>query len=175
MSNALEVMEHIYEDIREWLKFAETKNGALLTFNAAALFGLVTIITSKTEWLLSFKGGLTAALITLIISIFILLYSFLPSLWESKKIKDGIYSDNINLRFYKDIYKLDSETYIKELYKLYFNDGNPTISKSECHLAAQIIALSSISVRKYYTFTISLILTGVSVLVPSIDLVLYIF
>ena len=33
----------IFSNVNEWLKFAETKNGALIAFNSACIFGVLTI------------------------------------------------------------------------------------------------------------------------------------
>lgn len=161
-------LETIYSDIREWLKFAEAKNALLLSFNGVLAFGIARLV--QVEYL---KGLLPNIFIGIqILSTILLLWSFLPFFRANKSIgyKSPIYKTN--LRYYKDIYKLNPKAYLESIYTLYCEGMEPKMNKAELDLALQIIILSIISVRKNRIFNTSLYLTIFSMFILLVNIII---
>lgn len=151
------ILENLYSDIREWLKFAESKNAALLTLNIASFFGIVRMVGKE-----DFSCIIKIILILLLFSTIINLRSFFPSKVKDKS-KSGRNYRLVNLLYYADISKLDlkrTQEYLGEKYyakeikiyeDLYFDD-----------LTKQIYSLSVITDRKNTYFKGSLRITILS-------------
>lgn len=81
MSDSIDNLKYILDSVNSWLKFAESKNGALLVFNLGVIFGVVRILMSPTTtinvWLQYF---LISCLFFLIVSACICLVSFIPKI-----------------------------------------------------------------------------------------------
>ena len=80
-----DVLKDVYKDVSDWLKFAEAKNAALLTFNGVMLFGVLRLLSSNNSVLLSLNKTFLIISGILILNMGIILYSFIPGLKDSKE------------------------------------------------------------------------------------------
>lgn len=168
-----ETLKNIFDNVNEWLKFAEAKNGILIALLGTALFTLLeksnsilfrdNISISNNMLVIKFDINffvslyLVLLIIFLLIAVGILLMSFLPQTKRLFKIK-GVKNENDNSLFYGDIIKYTPEEYLK------FIEPNRTdFSKSELDYAYQIVINSHIAYRKYKYFELALlaILSGI--------------
>ncbi|MED4990111.1 hypothetical protein ETC01_00705 [Geobacillus sp. NFOSA3] len=154
------ILTDLYSDIREWLKFAEAKNAALLTFDSACLFTLLryqdVVFPKKDGYANLF---FTISLIIILISIIILMISFLPKRFK-KGLKNNEHSHPFskNLLYYGDIVKYSPQRFLASIFHKYNIDNFDKNNKYFNDLCTQIISLSRISVRKYRMFKCSLVL-----------------
>lgn len=146
-----EKLYRIYEDTKEWVKFAEAKNAALLTFNGAIFFWLLKNFTGNTQNLPQFASKL--GIVLLGINIIFLLISFLPLFNTDSKPGTKLPNANTNLLFYRSIYNIIPRSYLKAISKSYFDDNNDVFTKKERDLINQILSLAKIATRKYKIFT----------------------
>lgn len=68
----------IFQNVNEWLKFAEAKNGILLAFSGAAITATITILSTAQSLPNSLKVGLLLTTIILCICALVCSLSFLP-------------------------------------------------------------------------------------------------
>jgi len=136
--------------VNDWLKFAEVKNGALLTLASGLVLALVKNYpqfapSSKVE-----SCYLTAIALMSITAIVCLL-SFIPVLkipWFESEGKPGT---NDNLFFFADIARYSASEYVTALL-IANGEQSRTITKLEVHLALQAIANARIAHKKYRCF-----------------------
>ncbi|MED3852103.1 DUF5706 domain-containing protein [Priestia megaterium] len=164
-------LEKIYAENKEWLKFAEAKNAALLTLDGALIFGIIGLKVSKKsnlmEWILLQKY---IGCSLLILSFLVLLISFLPKANANKNLTLNTQQkplSNINLWYYKDIYKYSPKRFLDDIYKKYLNTVNPN-KGIELDLAWEIVVLAKIACWKYLLFSISLWLTLGAIVLPAL-------
>lgn len=143
-----EILKDIYSNVNEWLRFAETKNAALISFNLVSIVGAATIITqSKSSISKPILYYLCDFIILNIFGLSLALYSFWPIaqiLFNSgnnqdignvpiKKIKDKFFKKSEdketknNILYYAHIKKYEPtapELYLNELYKSCKKEGN---------------------------------------------------
>ena len=136
------------------MKFAETKNAALLTFCSAWMFGSVNILISSKSLPAHFLVALKWALPLFVLAGLICIASFLPRLnpgrFYRKKQPKGL-----NLLFFGDIAMFPVSKASMELER--YRPG-PGRSASDAYLedmAAQIAINSQIASRKYLMFNLS--------------------
>ena len=159
-------LQNTYNQMIEWVKFAEQKNGALVAFGGAVLFGASRLVMSANEipqvvmyYYILFCVLVGASALTAIIS-------FIPSLDEETK---KAYS--INPLFYGDACK-----YSKEEYWWLFNNrfgGNPSEAGLEMALCDQIVINAWVAYKKYSMFTIGVWLFLGAVLTPVGALIIW--
>jgi len=146
-------MQDIFKNVWEQQKYSEAKNGILLTLNIA-VFAIVIRAYFHIEKSINNNDFTKFIFILLVISfiwhIYLILKSFFPKDSNKEDIKQ--YSDNVNIFFFGDIQKLQSNRYldvvIKKL-KINENDVNKDILLD---LSNQIVKLSEITQTKYKSF-----------------------
>lgn len=165
-----DILKETYKDVTEWLKFAEAKNGILLTVIGVFLFGLLRLLSSELEWILPLENTLLLVILILSSNLIVVLISYFPMLNIMKKSKKNMVHSERNLIFYKDIALFTKEEYIETLEKKY----NIKVTKQEEPFIKdqidQIIALSQIAVQKYMFFRIGVTLIVVSVVIVLIKI-----
>lgn len=164
-----DVLKDLYKDITEWIKFAEAKNAALLTFNGVLLFGILKVVESNNSLITSLSKVLYISSAILILNIGYILFSFLPLLNHSKKIQNiqsNTSESNENLIFYGDLYKLTPDIFLNKV-KTKYNLTDTTNERPYFKdLSTQIITLSFLAVRKYKIFRNAVCITmGVLILI----------
>ena len=162
------LLEKVQADITGCLRFAETKNGALLAFDIALLSGIPKIpkipdVSVKVKYIV------TAIIICLLI---ITLWSFWPI---NKKIKKAEKREvNRDLLHFAYIAMYTRNEYLVELYKSYWKNevvDFDKISQEEKDLAQEIVMNSRIAVRKQNLFKISLGITEMALVLLLIKTV----
>jgi hypothetical protein len=137
----------------DFLKFAETKNAALLTFASAWFLALANLIAGDR---ISDRGSRIAIAVALLLFAFatlIALYSFLPKLRLNRFFRDP--HNNKSLLYFNDIAKFEPSAYSQHFRERYANDPEQSISDAYLHdLAVQVSANSSITRRKFLIFNI---------------------
>ena len=146
-------MQDIFKNVWEQQKYSEAKNGILLTLNIAvfaliirAYFHIADLINSS-NWI---KSIFFILILLFIWHIFLILKSFFPKDSNKEDVKLSV--DQVNIFFFGDIQKLQSNRYLDLLIdKLNINEGD--INKDILlDLANQIIRLSEIAQAKYKSF-----------------------
>ena len=136
--------------VNDWLKFAEMKNGALLTLASGIVFTLLKNyselgLRSKVEWW--FVGGVGSLSIAGIVC----LLSFIPVLkipWFELERTPGA---GDNLFFFVDISKFTGADYVKAL-SVASGDQARVPTGLEIQLAVQAIVNAGIARKKYLLF-----------------------
>ena len=153
----LEELRNIYQIVNGQIVFIESKNGGLVVFNVA----MITILLSSnliTNW--DFK----VAVIGLLISCVIGLYSFAPISYKCKRVKVIDYW-NDSLIYFRNIAKYDSrdsKKYIQHLcHGMAINEGIADNELANSY-AQEIIILSQIIVIKNTAFRYAEIISMIS-------------
>jgi len=147
------IMQDIFKNVWEQQKYAETKNGILLTLNIA-IFALVIRAYFHIESSIN-NNNLTKfifflLLLSFIYHIFLILKSFFPK--DSNKEDLKLSEDHINIFFFGDIQKLQSNRYL-DLILEKLNIDEIKINKNILlDISNQIVKLSEIAQAKYKSF-----------------------
>jgi len=166
MNKLINELEKAYNHTNQWLKFAESKNGALIALDSALIIGILSLFRSFTSieilyyyffWVISF----------LIISMVISSLSFIPIL--SKKNQDEVSSKEIvqkkNILFFSEIKHLTPDEYLNILIKKIDFKGSE-ITDYAIDYADQIINNSKIADNKYKLFKWALYFFVTGILPP---------
>ncbi|AMX00399.1 hypothetical protein [Rummeliibacillus stabekisii] len=162
------VFENLYSDTREWLKFSESKNAALLTLNVATLFGAVRLFSSQ-EILNNYLN--VGLLIFLSSSILICLYSFFPK--KSKPVVIYENSEDENLLFYSNIRNLGKHRVLEKITYKYFGEAIEDNYLKD--LSNQIYDLSYLIVEKNTCFKYGVFCTALAYLLGIIHILMKFF
>jgi hypothetical protein len=181
-----ETLKDIFENVNDWLKFAEAKNAALIVFNGASIFGaatfIATVITQKDTVIPKFiLYYLYMFIIMNGLGLVIALYSFWPQTRVdevlSKRIED-IFSNRQESRssilYYGHIKDYTLDSYLAKL-RVFCDIGTRELSGLESDYASQIIINSRIAFRKYILFKLAIFFTISSLLTPFISIPLMFF
>jgi hypothetical protein len=138
-------LKEIFQNVNDWLKFAEAKHAGLIVLNSGIIFGILSIYKDYKEnihWMIVIVSiaFLGLSMITSFISLF-------PKL--DNKIKKKKKPLNLNLYYFRSIALLDEEDFKKELKNI---DANFSPDKLDNDLINQIIVNSRISLFKYRLF-----------------------
>lgn len=171
-----ERLKFIFSNINDWLKFAEAKNGVLIAFNGAAIWGVLqnlSIIGGISERLiLPTQIFLFCALIGIIVSFF----SFMPALTLSKKalkaIDKAIVKDH-SVIFFRDVGKFNADDYLKILHTRSEGKKSDELNSFLLDIGNQIIANSRNTWLKYRMFFWALNITLVGMIIPIPFLLVY--
>jgi hypothetical protein len=143
--------------VNEWLRYAETKNGALIAANGALIFGVTQLQTDAHPWALIRVSS--AVLLTA--SLLIALLSLMPWLARTGLFPTRPSSAEDNLIFFGDASRYDAETYLHHLLITVpaFAAGDQVAR----WLADQIVVNSRIASRKFFMFNIALYLAAAGI------------
>jgi hypothetical protein len=169
----------VLKDITDWLKFAEAKNLALITFNSVWLSYCIKNVFDSN--VIDYKWAYRRASLMCIISLIICFIGFIPKISNNKvfytfiKWIIGKKKKQDNMLFYKHISKYSNEEYYKkfqiDIMGKEEDTYNTNINKYEKALIQQIISLSLIATKKYYLFSASIVITSVPFIGLLIELV----
>ncbi len=160
----------IFQNVNEWLKFAEAKNGILLAFSGAAITATITILSTAQSLPNSLKIGLLLTTIILCICALVCSISFLPRtnlervLGLRRNLNPTI-PDKDNFWFFGHLQKYQPIELLEALNKHYFDSklNNTPYKKEYQDIAAQITINAEITFLKFRIFTY-----GVYVLIAAI-------
>jgi len=146
------LLQDIFKNVWEQQKYSEIKNGVLLTFHIAffAIILRISLSVSNTiSSLISYKVTLLFLMLLLVLHIVFIIQSFFPQDSNKEAIKDT--DDEINIFFFGDIKKLESDKYLDlVIKKVSTSDDIDKISLID--LSNQIVILSEIVQAKYISF-----------------------
>lgn len=160
LSEAYKLFEFIYSDVKEWLRFAESKNAAILALNGATLYGSVRIFNDKFNIFLNHNLGIIF-FIFLILAMVTSILSFYPRKVRGSK-KNQI-SIKENLLFYNNIRKSSKNNFYGLLSNKYLGESN--MDKYLMDLSVQIFEISRLVHLKNTYFKVALIFTSISYII----------
>lgn len=150
----------IFNNVNDWLKFAEAKVGALIAFLAATIFGSFQVCNGAqcNDFISFYIGGI---IVFASIALFICLISLMPQtrlkwLWPPEK-----YSKTDNLFFFGHLAKYDADSLVELLIDKYKLESDN--KEMELDIANQIIQNSLIANKKYkyFNFSMMVIISGI--------------
>jgi hypothetical protein len=156
----------IFANVNNWLKFAEAKNGVLLSLNGGAIIGVLAYVKEAPE---PNSCSLTWTLIpAFILATLFLLVSFLPLrdkiVSKERKSKGPEYAE-CNLLYFKHIRNFSPRVYLERLNNSMPDSSQETFTKLEEDIAQQIVTNAGIAYRKYWYFIIGFVLDMIGVVV----------
>lgn len=147
----------------DFLKFAETKNAALLTFASAWSLALVNLLISSRFTQEGPRTTVAVCLMLFAVAALVALYSFLPRLRLSSFHRGS--REQSSLIYFSDIARFDAESYGGAFSIRYIGDADQIVSdKYLDDLAVQVAVNSSITNRKYNLFSVGATLVIFAVL-----------
>lgn len=171
-----EQLRKIFQNVNDWLKIAEAKNLALLSFCAAVIFGLNKINTTGYPCFCTILYGFSFSII--VFSFTTAIISLVPILSKIKKnefSKGWIYklSNCIdkeiifeNIHYYGYLRTLDEKTFTKKYLEKVSSEDNFT--PYEYELVTQILYNSRITWLKYQLFKIGAFLFSLGLFIVGI-------
>lgn len=153
----------IFQNVNDWLKFAEAKNAALFAFSATGLAAPVTLLATVQNLPNSFKAGLIATASLLCVCALLCAWSFLPKtnleklIWlKAKPFQSLTPNPNDNLYYFGHLQKYSSDSLLDAISQNYLGGkSSQPYPKEAQDLASQITINSVIAFRKYKLFTSS--------------------
>jgi hypothetical protein len=179
----------IFQNVNEWLKFAEAKNGVLLAFSGAAITATITLLATAQNIPNSLNFGLLLTTIFLCICALICSLSFLPKtnledlLWlRDRQNKKSHSQDPIkdNFWYFGHLQKYKPDELLEVLNEPYFK-GSVDITKVEYKeykdIAAQITINAEIAFLKFevFTYAIKVLIASILIIPCSILISLIIY
>ena len=168
-------LKDIFDNVNSWLKFAESKNAALIAFNSAAGFGLASLLASSKLTLSPVHVYACLCILLLGLGAVAGLISFLPRLripWSFSKTRINAWD---NLLFFGHIARYTPERYLDSLSKLVETEARNFTDMQRIY-AEQIVINSQITMYKYRCFTVGLWFTlsaFATPIAPLIGLIIY--
>ena len=158
--------------VNEWLRFAETKNAALLAVDAGAVLALIKI-AQGIDWNTPVGIWIFTTILLLLFSCVLAMISFLPDVVPKWKSPKKCPREDANLLFYGDLAYYDRLSLLE------------AIAEQECasvpnnsavleDYAEQIITNSRIALRKYKFFRLGMWIAVAGVVAPMIVAVLFV-
>jgi hypothetical protein len=162
MANTL---KDIFENVNNWLKFAEAKNATLVARNGLLIFGIIKTINDlniNTYLLYYIYFCLALFSISLVIS----LISFIPKVKIPTFLLNSDIETNDNLLFYGHILKYNERTLLEKLDSMLNNEDDKTSKEFRTMYTEQIIINSKIARNKFELFDIAIKFTLSGILSP---------
>jgi len=166
-----DILKDIFDNVNNWLKFAEAKNGAIIALNATVIFGILKLGVINVNGNNILNYYLYVAVFMLILSITIALLSFVPRLTHPYiQFKKPL--DKDNLLYFGDIAKYTPYKYEERLnLSITINDENN--STLNVYYINQIVINSKITFIKFKQFEIAIWFTISAILTPLGGIILY--
>ncbi|MDB4950709.1 MAG: hypothetical protein JWM27_3358 [Gemmatimonadetes bacterium] len=165
-------LEHVLVLVSDDLRFAETKNAALLTANAATVIGIVQIFASHGNMRPAVAAYLVAIGLAGTVSGICGLVSFIPGAVPRPPRAHEVPAASDNLLFYHHIRKYSPDAYLRALLDAMRHDGAPP-SRLERMYAEQVVASARIADRKFALFRVAIWITIAGLTTPVVALLLY--
>jgi len=143
--NSYTVLQDIFKNVFEHLKYAELKNGVFLSLQIGIFYFTINNLQIEYKlWLVSL----------MIINIFITLFSFFPHLDNYTFLYSKSTAKKNNIFFFEDIKNFDEKSYMNTTLDIL---GEPEYKDSVLHqnISNQIITLSKITSNKFKLFKFS--------------------
>ena len=159
----LQPLEHVLVLVSDDLRFAETKNAALLTANAAAVIGIGQVFVSHPHLGADATAYLLAVGLAGMVSGMLGLVSFIPRVRPRGPRAHEVPEPGDNLLFYHHIRKYEGEGYLRAMLAAAQQPEHlPT--PLERMYADQIVASARIADRKFelYRYAVWITITGLT-------------
>ena len=156
-----EKLYQLYLQTNELIKFAETKNAALIAFNGAVILGVLKLISDfkSAHWFLFY---LIFVLSMNLVSAFIMIVALAPQM-ISKELSNVV-GKGTNLLYFGSIAKLNPDIYVELLKEKYaFQSENEAYERD---LARELIIVCQIAVRKFKLFKLAMAWTFAGITTP---------
>ena len=155
----------ISQNVNDWLKFAEAKNGILLAFSGTAITATITILSTAQSLPNSLKIGLLLTTIILCICALACSLSFLPRtnlerVLGLRRNLNNTNPDKDNLWFFGHLHKYKPIELLEAL-----NKHNIPYKKEYQDIAAQITVNAEITFLKFRIFTYAIYILIAAILV----------
>lgn len=146
------------------VKFAETKNAALLAFTSASTVAMANLMARQNASAAAFDAVMPVSASLFLIAALIALYSILPRVNLSKFFKgERRASRDLNLLFYGDISKVEINDFPDRARARYFPTEKQSATEQYLSdLSCQIHVNSTIANRKYVLFKVGAWITLLS-------------
>lgn len=160
-----ERLEYIFKNVNDHLRFAESKNGALVALNSGLIFGYLSFLPysfSNIPWfILVYSVSFTLLNVTAII---IGLISFVPITQLKRNNKDHVIGKD-NYLFFDHISNYSEEDLLE---RIYTDHGLSSKEKSKYSIQVcnQIVINSTIAKRKFKLFSFAVWATIFAILTP---------
>lgn len=152
VTDIVDQLEFVFKNTVDFLKFAEAKNGVLIGFCGAAIFGLIKVVLDD-----HIKIGIAGTVyfyqlfVALTCALSLALMSFVPQTkigWMFGRLSSA---NRNNVIFFGEIRNLSPDKYIDELAEsIGLENYHP--SKYESDMANQIVVNSAITYKKFNFF-----------------------
>ncbi|MBH8566669.1 hypothetical protein I8748_31720 [Nostoc sp. CENA67] len=172
----------IFQNVNEWLRFAEAKNAVLLAFAGAGMTATITLLATAQNLPNSLRVGLLLTTSLLCICAFLCSLSFLPKtnlerllLVQTKQAKNSnIQLNNTdNFYYFGHLYKYNPTQLLDMLNKHYFEEKLSIRYKKEYKdIASQITINSEITFIKFQIFTYALYSLIASIIVIPCSIII---
>jgi hypothetical protein len=151
----------------DFLKFAETKNAALLTFASAWLLALANVLTSDRIPYPGPRAAIAASLLLFALAALVALWSFLPKLKLDNFHRDP--ERQKSLLYFGDIAEFEATTYARRFGERYGNDPKQVVSENYLlDLAVQVSANSALTLRKFNIFNLGAALVVLALFILTV-------
>lgn len=156
--------------VLDFLRFAEAKNAALLTFSSALAIATVNLMASDRPFRYGFQTTLYISLSLFILTTLVALWSFLPRLQLRRFNRDPFRQKN--LLYFGDIATLDIATFRGRARERYMpSDGSLVTQYFIDDLSEQILVNSRIVKRKFYLFNIGVGIIIIAFAISAVPLI----
>ncbi|CAA6827761.1 MAG: Unknown protein [uncultured Sulfurovum sp.] len=158
----MDILEDIFENVNNWLKFAESKNAVLITLSGVFIWGAIRIIASN-KISLVFEWYFYSLIVFFAFSFIVGIFSFVPITNYSIIIPSEDISEKDNLFLFSHLAKYRKKSLISKISKITKTKESEVNEIHEMY-AEQIIINSRITLHKfnYFSLGIKSILLGVS-------------
>lgn len=165
-------LKTIFENVNNWLKFAEAKNVILVGFCAGLFYTLLKEISPSCFEQYPIRSAyLVSLMIFTAIGAITALVSFLP-LTRMKWIAEKEAPDeHDNALFFGDIQKYESAEYVVFLRKVLKYSGEAT--DLDHHFAEQITTNATLASKKFFLFRLAMWALIFGIVTPVVGVVLY--
>jgi hypothetical protein len=158
--------------VLEFLKYAEAKNGALLTFASAWILALLALLTSDKELPRQIVVACQIALPCFGASAGISLYSFLPKLSLERFTRLHSVRHNPNLVYFGEVAGLEIDDFERQIRLRYSPTASSEVSAEYISdMAVQVRINSSIVKRKLRLFMMGLVVVGLGIAIVFLPLI----
>ncbi|MDZ8088462.1 MAG: hypothetical protein RMY16_23300 [Nostoc sp. DedQUE12b] len=172
----------IFQNVNEWLRFAEAKNAVLLAFAGAGITATITLLATAQNLPKSLRFGLLSTTSLLCICALLCSLSFLPKtnlerlLWLQIKpiINSTIQSkDTDNFYYFGHLYKYRPTQLLDMLNTHYFEEKlNIPYKKEYEDIASQITVNAKITLLKLKVFTYAIYILIASIIVIPCSIII---
>jgi len=168
-----ERLRHIAASVSEWVKFAESKNAAIVAFDSVMVFGMVNMLKGLAHPLGgAVRVGVSCTVALMLLSLLCALCSFIPNIRLPFLSARRPCNAHDNLVYYGHIAKYASDTYIASLCQHMAVDVT-ALNAIERYYAQQIVESACIALQKYRMFSCAVSMTILALLIACVSGTLY--